>query len=498
MLDQVDLKAKLSKADYQAKMEPLDLRLSELQRELRAAGIPVVVVLEGWDAAGKGTVLGRVLMPLDPRGYWVHYVAPPTPEDRHWPPMWPFWNELPRNGDLAFFNHSWYRQLLGERVESKMHPRTLIEACERIRTFERQLADDGAVIIKFFLHISKKEQARRFERLAKDPAYAWKAGKIERRRHKNYQEYWNATEEMILQTLTDHAPWTLVPATDERYGIATVAETLVQRFEHALEDRRAGRYVTVELAPRANQPLENLDHSLALPREEYDKVLPKLQAEVRRLQHLCYVQRRPVVIVYEGWDAAGKGGNIRRLVREMDPRGYDVVPVAAPQGDEKVHHHLWRFWRALPKAGHFTIYDRSWYGRVMVERVEGFAKPHEWARAYSELNEFESQLAEYGAIIFKFWLNISKEEQLKRFEDRQNTPEKQWKITDEDWRNRNRWDDYWEAVSDMLDRTSTVQAPWTIVEGNNKLYARVKVLRVITDRLKKELEPPAKKRKKAR
>ena len=200
------------------------------------------------------------------------------------------------------------------------------------------------------------------------------------------------------------------------------------------------------------------------------------------MQHLCYIQRRPVIFAYEGWDAAGKGGNIRRLVRKLDPRGYEVIPVAAPEGPEKTHHHLWRFWRALPKAGHFAIFDRTWYGRVLVERIEGFATPGEWGRAYREINEFEQELTDYGAILFKFWMHISNEEQLQRFEARQNTPEKQWKITDEDWRNREKWDAYWEAVSDMIERTSTVQAPWTIVEGNNKLHARAKTLAVTCER----------------
>ena len=203
------------------------------------------------------------------------------------------------------------------------------------------------------------------------------------------------------------------------------------------------------------------------------------------MQHLCYIQRIPVVIVYEGWDAAGKGGNIRRLIRELDPRGYEVIPIAAPQGDEKTHHYLWRFWRALPKAGHFTVFDRSWYNRVLVERVEGFAAPRDWMRAYSEINEFEQQLVEYGCVVTKFWLHISKEEQLRRFESRQNDPARQWKITEEDWRNRAKWDAYWEAVSDMLDRTSTAHAPWTIIEGNDKLHARTQALQTLIARIQK-------------
>lgn len=483
MLDSVDLKARFSKAEYREKMAALDVRLAQLQRDLRAANIPVVIVFEGWDTAGKGSVLSRLLQPLDPRGFKVHHIAPPSEEERLWPPMWRFWNKLPADGAIGIFNHSWYRQVVDERVEEGMSDNALAMAFEGIRVFERQLTEGGVVMVKFFLHISKKEQAKRFDTIRKDPVFAWKVGKAERRRHKRYDDYCKAIEEMLQETDCPGTPWTVVAATDERRAVSTVAQTLVEAFEHALAERAQGKQSTPELAPRSSNPLAQVDVSLTFPREEYEKRLPELQKELRRLQHLCYVHRRPVVIVYEGWDAAGKGGNIRRLTRELDPRGYEVIPVAAPNSVERAHHYLWRFWRALPKAGHFTIYDRSWYGRVMVERIECFAKPHEWMRAFSEINEFEAQLADFGTVIVKFWLHISKDEQLRRFESRQQIAEKQWKITDEDWRNRDRWDDYWEAVSDMLDRTSTAYAPWTIVEGNDKCHARIKTLQTLITRL---------------
>jgi polyphosphate kinase 2 (PPK2 family) len=268
-----------------------------------------------------------------------------------------------------------------------------------------------------------------------------------------------------------------------------VAEALTAAFQQATKIHETGEStVAASSLPASTRhetsPLARVNLGLAVPHEDYDKRLPKLQAELRRLQHLCYVHRTPVVVLYEGWDAAGKGGNIRRLVRELDPRGYEVVPVAAPQGDEKTHHYLWRFWRALPKAGHISIFDRTWYGRVLVERIEGYARPCEWGRAYREINEFEAELADYGAAIIKFWLHISKEEQLARFEARQNTPDKTWKITEEDWRNRERWDSYWAAITDMVERTSTVHAPWTIVEANDKYHARVKALETVIKRIK--------------
>lgn len=487
MLETVDLKAKLSKEEYKAALTDLDLRLSELQRGLHTAGVSVLVVFEGWEAAGKGMAIARLLQPLDPRGFKVHTIGPPTEEERMRPPMWRFWLKLPANGTIALFDHSWYRQVLEERLEDDMPEGALRAAYERIRVFERQLADDGVIIVKYFFHISKKEQAKRFEKMEADPAFAWRVGPEERSQQKRYEAFEKAYEDMLRETSTPHAYWHLIPATDERFARVKVAEVLAAALTNPLRLQPESTALSPEPVPRRTSPLDRVDVTKIVTPEVYDEELPRLQEELRRLQSLCYINRRPVVIVYCGWDAAGKGGNIKRLVRELDPRGFEVIPIAAPQGDERTHHYLWRFWRALPKAGHFTIYDRSWYGRVMVERIEGFATYMEWARAYREINEFEADLTDYGAIVVKFWLHISKDEQLSRFEDRQNRPEKRWKITDEDWRNREKWDQYWFAVSDMIERTSTVQAPWTIVEGNDKRHARIKTLRVVVDRVKAAL-----------
>jgi polyphosphate:AMP phosphotransferase len=444
----------------------------------------VIIVFEGWDAAGKGSTISRLLQPLDPRGFKVHTILPPNEEERFHPPMWRYWTRLPARGTIAVFDRSWYREVLDDRIDRELSAEECQAVDERIRTFERQLADDGAVIIKVFLHISKKEQANRFKKLGKDPAFAWKIGKPERRRHKQYGEYRRAIEDMLMETSTPYAPWTIVPATDKRFKEVKVAETVLAAFEQALQRPKPAASQPPVEPKRRNSPLDRIKANVTLARDKYDKALPPLQEELRRLQHLCYVHRTPVIVVCEGWDAAGKGGNIRRLTREMDPRGVEVVPIAAPQGDEKTHHYLWRFWRAIPKAGHIAIYDRSWYGRVLVERVEGFAKPEEWQRAYREINEFEGELVACGLVLIKFWFHISKEEQLARFKDREREPSKHWKITDEDWRNRKRWDDYWRAASDMLERTSTTHAPWTIIEGDNKLHARAKAAKVVVDRLK--------------
>jgi polyphosphate kinase 2 (PPK2 family) len=234
--------------------------------------------------------------------------------------------------------------------------------------------------------------------------------------------------------------------------------------------------------------LNRLDLSLNIPREEYDPQVKELQAELHQLGFQVYTQKRPVVIVFEGWDASGKGGAIKRLTEKVDPRGYVVWPIAAPTGEDRERHYLYRFWRRLPEQGQIAIFDRSWYGRVLVERLEGFCSEADWKRAYSEINQFERQLTDFGAIIFKFWMHISKDEQLRRFRERKRTNYKSWKITDEDWRNRSKWEDYLMAAEELLLKTSTPNAPWTLVEANDKYYARIKVLRTVVDKLKHSMK----------
>jgi polyphosphate kinase 2 (PPK2 family) len=237
--------------------------------------------------------------------------------------------------------------------------------------------------------------------------------------------------------------------------------------------------------------LEKIDLSVKLDKDEYTKQLIQYQLRLRALAYQIYVQKRPAVLVYEGWDAAGKGGNIKRLTEKLDPRGYVVYPIAAPAGEDKTHHYLYRFWRRLPERGQIAIFDRSWYGRVMVERIEGFCTEDEWKRAYREINSFERQLIDFGTILVKFWIHISQEEQLARFEQREKTAYKAWKLTDEDWRNREKWNLYREAVEEMLVKTSTISAPWTVIPGNDKWYARVKALKTVAEVWERELKPPA-------
>ncbi len=493
MLELVDLDKRLSREEYKPVWEALKIRMGQCQRAARRAGIPVAIVFEGWDAAGKGTAINRLTQALDPRGYRVHPINPPTEEEALRPWMWRFWQATPGAGKIAIFDRSWYGRVLVERIEGDTGDREVQAAWRDIDVFERQLADSGTVIVKFWLHISRKEQKKRFKRLKKNEATAWKVGKSEKRQNKNYDELIEAVEEMLARTSTPHAPWTVVEATQGRWCRVKIYETVIAAIERELEKRsvpmpdRETTPAAVQSVTGGDTILDRVDLSLTLERDEYDKNLSELQERLRILEHELYLARTPVIIAYEGWDAGGKGGNIRRLVRGLDPRGYEVIPVAAPTEEELGHHYLWRFWRNVPKAGHITIFDRTWYGRVLVERVEGLCPESDWRRAYTEINEFERQLTDFGTVLLKFWLQIDREEQLRRFEARQETDYKNWKITDEDWRNREKWDLYEAAVVDMLERTSTTYAPWTILEANSKLYARVKALQTVADALEAAL-----------
>lgn len=485
----------------------LEARLSELQREARNAGIPIVVVFEGWDSAGKGTQINKLMQPLDPRGFKVWSINLPTQEELYHPFLWRFWTKLPARGSIAIFDHSWYGRVLMDRVEGLVPKKIWKDAYSEILNFERQLTDDGTVLVKFWLHIEKDEQYKRFKKIEKNPAESWKITKQDWRQHKLYDEYLEAVEEMLERTSTADATWTIVKTHERRYARIKIFQTLISAIEQALIAKgqakafeESTKNVVLETSPSYlpevvidDSVLKTIDLTKSLLREEYQLKLKDLQEKVRALEHEIHMYRVPVIITYEGWDAAGKGGNIKRLTENLDPRGYEVIPIAAPTGEEKVHHYLWRFWKHIPKAGHLTIFDRTWYGRVLVERVEGFCKTHEWQRAYREINEFEKHLTSYGTVLVKFWLHIDPNEQLKRFQERQQDSSKSWKITDEDWRNREKWQEYDRAICEMIQRTSTSYAPWTIVESVDKYYARIKVLQTVVDAIEAALKKRRKK-----
>lgn len=520
MLEKVDLTKKISKEEYKGKMPQLESKLGRLQRECKALGIPVLIVFEGFGAAGKGLQIGHLIQSMDPRGFEVHPVKNETEEERMHPFMWRFWTKTPARGRIAIFDGSWYRKVLIDRFEKRTKAKDLPAAFHSINSFEQQLADDGNLIIKLFLDIDKKEQKKRFDKLAKNKETAWRVSQGDRERNAHYDEYAALMEDMLFNTDTDYAPWTIVESMDRRFATLKIYTTVIKAMADQIEkvqqqniakavekaDKAEAEGVVrkketngdeiEEIAREADAQMKDLqvsilskaDLSLSYTREEYKEKLDKLQKKMEKLHGELYRRRIPVVLGFEGWDAGGKGGAIKRLTAKMDARGYVVNPTASPNDIEKAHHYLWRFWRAMPKDGHVAIFDRTWYGRVMVERIEGFCTTEEWKRAYKEINDMEKDLYNAGAIVIKFWMHIDKDEQERRFKERQDNPEKQWKITDEDWRNREKWDQYEDAVNEMLMRTSTDYAPWVVVEGNSKYYARVKVLQTVVDAIEERLK----------
>ncbi len=491
MLEKADISQVIDKAEYKETIADLEIRVGNLQRQVRELGIPVMIVFEGWDAAGKGTMINRLLLAMDPRLFTVYPTNTPNRDEKLRPFLWRHWLRIPERGRIAIYDRSWYGRVLVERVDRIVKKKVWERSYAEISSFERQLVDDGYVIIKFFLHITKKEQKKRFKKLESDKATRWKVAKEDWKHYTQYERYRDAIEDMLARTDTDYAPWTIVESHDWRFAtvkvfrrIAVELEKSIGTRKNSLQDRGQRSIVGPERSPSI---LGNIDLSLTLNREEYEQILEQTQERIREIEHEIFRKRIPVVIIYQGWDAAGKGGNIKRLVQKMDPRGYEVIPIAAPNDVEKAHHYLWRFWCHIPKAGHIAIFDRSWYGRVMVERVEGLCDEKDWKRAYREINEMEQQMVDFGTVLIKFWLHIDKETQLNRFKERESIPHKQWKITEEDWRNREKWDLYQDAVDEMLFRTSTNFAPWTIIESNSKLYARIKAIKTVIAEVEKRL-----------
>lgn len=492
MLEKIDLTKTMEKKQYKERMRDLESRLLLLQRQLKDCNVPIIIVFEGFGAAGKGVQINRLIQAFDPRGFDVYSMKSETKEESMHPFLWRYWNKIPQRGRIAVFDRSWYRKLTVDRFDKKTHKKELPLLFDEIENFEKQLTEDGTLLIKFFLDISKEEQKSRFKKLLSREETQWRVSDADKERNKRFDEYYQIVDETLSKTDTEYAPWTIVEAEDERFATIKIMSTVVNAFEHRWqqEQNKPPREVDgkFEQAKMNESVLQKVDLSKTLDRENYEKQLEKLQKKLGLLHGEIYAKRIPVVLAFEGWDAGGKGGAIKRLTRALDPRGYTVNPTSAPNDIEKAHHYLWRFWNRMPKDGHIAIFDRTWYGRVMVERVEGFCTTKEWKRAFKEINQMEQQLVNHGAVVLKFWLHIDKEEQEKRFTERQNNPEKSWKITGEDWRNREKWELYEMAVDEMLVRTSTPKAPWIIVEGNDKLYARIKVLEAVVDALEKRLK----------
>lgn len=484
MLEKLDLTKTADEGSYGKTLDSLKERLNILQRTLRDQNIPTIIVIEGWNAAGITMAIHEIVQALDPRGFALHAIEKPTEEERAHPFLWRFWLRTPPRGRIALFARSWYSRAISEEMQKHTWEKSLKGRAKQINSFERQLYDDGAVIFKFFLHITKEEQKMRLEERERNPLTAWLVTPAIWNVHRHYDDSFLLIDDFIQKTDTDHAPWTVVEATDRKYAILKVYSAIVKALEKKTEagvDAKPKKGKTKEIAmPKKVSVKRRSSPEKEGTRDEYQEELSSLQIEMLELHYLLFKRKIPLLIAYEGWDAAGKGGNITRVTRYMNPLGYYVVPVAAPTEHDKQYHYLRRFIKHFPTGGDIAIFDRSWYGRVLVERVEKFCSEPEWQRAFGEINEMEEDFVySSGGGIVKFWLEISKDEQLKRFQQRASDPLKIYKITEEDWRNREKWDLYDEAIEEMLARTSTEMAPWTVIESDDKWFARVKALKTV-------------------
>lgn len=464
-------------------------KLSVLQMQIKEHGLPVLVLFEGWGTAGKGSVLGKVIKNIDPRFFKVATMDEPTEEEGRKPFLYRYFVKIPANGKLEFLDSGWMDEVVKDVLHDKIGEKEYKKKIESVKRFERQLTDNGYLVMKFFFQISRKEQKKRIEVLKENKDTRWRVSGDEDWQNKHYDKCMHVFDRYLNDTNSPADPWYIVDAKNRKWAELQVLETLVSGIETALKNSNLAVPLLQNVFALEKLPkLSEISLDKELSEEEYKKELKNLQSKLSELHNKLYRRKIPVVIAYEGWDAAGKGGNIKRITEALDPRGFEVHPIASPLPNEKARHYLWRFWNRLPKTGHIAIFDRTWYGRVMVERLEGFCSENEWQRAYNEINEFEKELSDWGAVIIKFWVQIDKDTQLARFEERQNTPEKQWKITDEDWRNREKWDLYETAVNEMLKKTNTTYAPWHVLESNDKKYARIKALKIVIDAIEAALD----------
>ncbi len=513
MFRTAELDQKLPKSEYKQIVPILRQELLDLQMELRsAARTPVIIVFAGVDGAGKGATVHVLNEWMDVRWIINRAYRKPSDEERERPEFWRFWRDLPPKGQVGLYLSSWYSRPVLDRANAIISGPEFDERLDRIIAYENALAVDGALILKFWMHLSQKAQKKRLKSLERDPLLSWQVTEKDWEHWRLYDRFIEAAERTIIRTNTGNAPWSIVEGVDPGYRSATVGTGIRDAIRKRLNDlQRADALKTVNntrgqetTAPTdQNVPetddvgstislpqatvLSQLDLSQKLNKSDYKVELKKCQAQLSSLHRRAFEKGVSTIIVFEGPDAAGKGGAIRRIISALDPHIYQVLPFAAPTDEERAQHYLWRFWRRLSRAGHTTVFDRSWYGRVLVERVEGFATEKEWRRAYAEINDFEEQLIEHSIVLMKYWIHIDKDEQLRRFKEREQTPHKSWKLTDEDWRNREKWEGYEMAAHDMVQYTSTHVAPWVLVEGNNKQFSRIKVMKTLCEKLEGSL-----------
>lgn len=494
MFESAEIGHKVDKTTYEKEVPALREALLETQYDLISKrSFPVVILVSGVDGAGRSETVQLLNAWLDPRHIETHGMGEPSDEEGDRPPMWRFWRALPPKGEIGVFQGSWYSLPILSRVYGHTDNAALDEAMDRNARFEQMLSDEGALILKFWLHLSKAGQKRRLKNLEKDPRTRWRVTDRDWHHFKLYDTFAKVCAQALRMTSTANAPWHIVEGEDSRYRELAFGRTLLQALRKRLEPTPQASVSRPAVVPITSQVdnlniLKALDLSVRLEKQAYQVELETWQGRLNLLTRDKRFKKISVVCVFEGNDAAGKGGAIRRITGALDARRYQVIPIAAPSDEEKAQPYLWRFWRHIPRRSRLALFDRSWYGRVLVERVEGYCSEYDWQRAYSEINDFEAQLAEHRIVVVKFWLAISQEEQLKRFKEREATGFKRYKITPDDWRNRDKWPEYEQAVCDMVDRTSTEIAPWTLVPANDKNVARIRILKTLCERIEMGLK----------
>ena len=491
MFETAEIGHKLGKKEYERAEPKLRQALLAAQYRLLENGkFPVIIVVNGVNGAGKGETVNLFNEWMDPRHIRTEAFGKLMDIERERPEMWRFWRVLPPKGHIGILFGSWYTDPILARVMGKEKHAAFEHRLEEIRHFERMLVAEGAVVLKLWFHLSRQDQKKRLKELDSHKDTSWRVTKEDHENLRHYDKFITVCEEALRETSTGESPWSVIEGSDAQYRSLTAGRLLL----NALTARLKGKHPVIgPAAPAPMAPLDkrtllkSFDYKRRLDRKEYAKKLQKYQARLGRLVRSRRMAGRSIVLVFEGMDAAGKGSTIRRITQVLDARFYRVIPIAAPTQEERAQPYLWRFWRHLPGHRHAVIFDRSWYGRVLVERVEGFAAPDDWMRAYREINDFEEQLTDAGAIVVKFWLAISSAEQLRRFEARKEIAWKRFKITPEDWRNRKKWPQYERAVEDMIARTSTDIAPWHVVASDDKLFARLETVKMLCEAIEERL-----------
>lgn len=487
-LDRIVHLPKMGKKAFNREVTELRYALVQAQNSIRNSKIPVMILFAGVDGAGKHEMVNLLSEWMDPRFLKTKAYLRYTEEDLERPEMWRYWRDLPSEGEMHLFLSAWSTKPLMARVKERSSQKEFQRQLDSIRLFEQTLRDNGYLVLKYWMHLDREQQRERLVKLSADERKSWQIKATDWENLTLYNRFVDAADEIIEGT--DPSSWTIVDGSVERSRSLVVARDILSHLEKKLEEaQKEKKTVTCKNSIGSGKnALRGVNLKKTLDKETYKSELKFWQSRVGQLQKECRRQKISTILVFEGWDAAGKGGAIRRLTQALDAREYEILPVAAPTKEELEHHYLWRFWKQIPSAGRLTIFDRSWYGRVLVERIEGFASKKAWHRAFEEINQFEEECTAHGMVLCKFWLHISKEEQLRRFKDREETPYKAWKLNDEDWRNREKWSDYLKAAEDMFELTSTEKCPWTLVPANQKWMARIEVLKTVCRAMEQRLD----------